>query len=151
MAALSNSALVYMFEPSETAEVSTFGRHRVGTVLDPTTSNFTSDDCSKSSGEGFNYSSILFPALMISLSSSHGYLLVRLVIRHLLQRAFWKGSKEERQAKDADAEVKQIYVRSLVESNDSADGMLEEEKSQDAAFWERDDGIYELQGISKEL
>jgi len=152
MAALSNSALVYMFEPNVTADVTAFGGRRVGTTLDPTasTANFTYDGCSKDSSGGFEFSSVLLPALMIALSSSHGYILARLVIRHILQRAFWKGSNEERQAKDADAEVKRVYIRSLGPESGEEE-MLEEERQQDATFWERDDGSYELQAISKEL
>jgi len=153
MAALTNSALVYMFEPRVTSEQSALGGQRVGTMLDATTieANSTSGESLKAAGM-FNYRSILLPALMIALSSSHAYILVRLVIRHLVRRVVWKGSKEERQAKESDVEVKRLYIRNLVSSTEGGDEeALSSEKSLDAAFWERDDGGSELQAITKDL
>lgn len=153
MAALSNSALVYMFEPRPMYDASAFGQQRVGTILDPAIAkdNETMYKCAKSNGVSATYNSIIMPALLIALSSSHAYLLARLVIRHLLQRAIWKGSKEWRQAKNADAEVKRLYIRNLVESKadveDLAKGVA---KTKRITFWDRDDGSYELQAVAKE-
>lgn len=151
MAALSNSALVYMFEPRLTPEQSTLGGQRVGTMLDATTAkaNATTAESLKAAG-AFNYRSILLPALMIALSSSHAYILVRLVIRHLIRRAVWKGSKEERQAKESDVEVKRLYIRNLVSSTPGIDDQTLSSDTPDAAFWERDDGGSELQAITKD-
>jgi anoctamin-10 len=153
MSALSNSALVYMFEPRVTSEHSTLGGQRVGTMLDATTANANATTAeSLKAASGFNYRSILLPALMIALSSSHAYILVRLVIRHLIRRAVWKGSKEERQAREADVEIKRLYIRSLVSSTESGQGQtLASEKTPDAAFWERDDGESELHAITKDM
>lgn len=153
MAALSNSALVYLFEPRLTSAQSGFGGRRFGTILDASSaSNNLTADASIESAVSFNFKSILLPALMVALSSSHAYLLARLLIRHLLRRAFWKGSKEERQAKEADAEVKRVYIRNLVSSSEGAEKEgLTQEKNEDTTFWGRDDGAYELQSITKEL
>jgi len=153
MSALSNSALVYMFEPRVTSEHSTLGGQRVGTMLDATTAsaNVTTAESLKAAS-GFNYRSILLPALMIALSSSHAYILVRLVIRHLIRRAVWKGSKEERQAREADIEIKRLYIRNLVSSTESGESQtLALEKTPDAVFWERDDGESELHAITKDM
>ena len=153
MAALTNSALVYMFEPRVTSEQSALGGQRVGTMLDATTveANSTSGESLKAAGV-FNYRSILLPAFMIALSSSHAYILARLVIRHLIRRAVWKGSKEERQAKESDVEVKRLYIRGLVSSTEDGDEKaLSSEKSLDATFWGRDDGGSELRAITKDL
>ena len=36
----------------------------------------------------------LFTALLIAIASEHGYILVRSLIRHILERAAWRGSAE---------------------------------------------------------
>jgi len=136
MAALSNSALVYLFEPRVTSIESAFGGRRVGTILD--TSSASSNlkaDASIESVISFNLTSILLPALMVALSSSHAYLLARLLVRHLLRRLFWKGSREERQAKEADADLKRVYIRNLVSSSgEIGTEALNQEKGGDLIF-----------------
>jgi len=156
MAALTNSALVYLFEPRSTTSKTLMGGHRVGTTLD---AEFTPSANVNETSTGifhdatsFGYQSLLVPSLLIALSSSHAYILARLFIRHLFIRMFWKGSPEERQATQADKEVKALYLRSLTEDvqTEVVNSQVKRDTDPHQLFWDRDDGADEIRAAIKE-
>jgi len=145
LSALSNSALIYLFRPSDQCKV-------VGTTLQHEHHRLST---STSSTE-----ELLFSALFVALAASHGYLVARLVIRHVLERLLWKGSKEEQEVERMDTVVKEEYLRHLgvadvtqdaanrvVEKLAARDGSIVDGEKDvgDKAFWEFDEAIDELQ------
>ncbi|THU94550.1 DUF590-domain-containing protein [Dendrothele bispora CBS 962.96] len=56
---------------------------------------------------------LLVMALLIGLAASHGYILVKAVISHVVERVMWKGSKEVRGLEEREREVKEVFLRSL--------------------------------------
>ena len=99
---------------------------------------------------------MLSSALLIALGASHGYILVRMLVRHTLERVLWRGSKEEREAERVETVVKEQYLRSLgvadvvnaegTAAGDGGSGMVGES----SAFWSHDEGLDELSRGTKE-
>lgn len=135
-AALSNSALVYLFRPTDHCKA-------VGTTLQ--------HQHPHTAGAGASTRQLLTSAAVVALAASHGYLVLRAVVRHVLERLMWKGSAEEREAERLETEVKQTYLRSIGVA-DVAEGSLTDSKmlrqngeaAEAEAFWERDEGLDEL-------
>jgi len=100
-----------------------------------------------STAEGVGFRGKLQTALLIALSSSHGYLLVRMMVHHGLYRLLWKGTDEERHAREADREVKRAYLQSLVGNSerDDSQGDVVNASSSNSGFWSRDEGMDEYQ------
>lgn len=101
------------------------------------------------------YTELVIPALLLALAASHGYLLVRVAVRHVLERLCWKGSAEETIAEQADRKVKEQYLRSLGLDKEENEGELEKkEESLDGldgtGFWTRDEGVDEIQKAVKD-
>jgi|SRR6267142_1615471 len=88
LSALTNSALVYLFHP------------RSGTVeTSPLSITHTQD--------------VLARALFIALAASHGYIVLRAAVRHVLERALWYGSPEKARLDASAREVKARYLQSV--------------------------------------
>lgn len=86
--------------------------------------------------------------MLLALSSSHAYILARVLIRHILTRLIWKGSSEEQTASAADRKVKMSYLQQLRKPEvDIAITVVGEEAT--SPFWERDEGVDELTRASK--
>ena len=100
--------------------------------------------------------------MLVALAASHGYMIVRVLIRHVLERLLWKGSKEEQEAERQETVVKVEYLKSLgvadvrEEKSDLAAKVggvetREEEVSDGVkAFWEFDEGLDEIQRVLKD-
>ena len=148
LGALTNSALVYLFRPRDQCKP-------LGTSL-----SHAHHHLSSSHGAPQEY---LMSALLIALGASHGYILLRMLVRHTLERMLWRGSKEEREAERVETVVKEQYLRSL----GVADVVSAEDKDKPAesptgerrapgpegefsAFWSRDEGLDELTRGTKE-
>ncbi|KAH8103893.1 DUF590-domain-containing protein [Cristinia sonorae] len=139
LAALTNSALVYLFRPSDHCKAV------VGTSLSHKHHYLSNSDSSTRE--------LLYTAMLVALAASHGYMLVRILIRHIVERVLWKGSKEEQEAERMDTAVKKEYLKSL----GVADVTKEMEKEKEVggggvvmsggekAFWEFDEGLQELE------
>lgn len=137
LAALTNSALVYLFRPADHCKV-------VGTTLQ--------HEHSRLVDAGASTSQLLTTAAVVALGASHGFLVLRSLVRHVLERLMWKGSKEERLAQRQETVVKQEYLKSIgfadVVQGSSGNlakttgGATEMEEGQ--AFWEHDEGLEEL-------
>ena len=52
-------------------------------------------------------------ALLIALAASHGYIVLRTIVRHVLERAMWYGSPEKARLDAAGREVKARYLQSV--------------------------------------
>ena len=137
LAALSNSALVYLFRPTDHCKV-------VGTTLQHHHTHL--------SDAGSSARQLLTSAAVVALAASHGYIVLRAVVRHVLERLMWKGSREEKEAERLETEVKQQYLRSMGIA-DVAEGNLADSKvlrqngeaaEAEGAFWEDDEGLEEL-------
>ena len=147
MAALTNSALVYLFRPSRFNQCKP-----VGTSLSHSHQHLSGPDASTQE--------LLGSALLIALGASHGYILLRVVVRHTLERVLWRGSAEEREAERAETIVKEQYLRSLgvaevVHGGEGAGaaegaGAGSGETGESAAFWSHDEGLDELSRGTKE-
>ena len=100
--------------------------------------------------------------MLVALAASHGYMIVRVLIRHVLERLLWKGSKEEKEAERQETVVKVEYLKNLgvadvrEEKSDLAAkvGSVEtrEEEVSDGvkAFWEFDEGLDEIHRALKD-
>ncbi|CAL1715387.1 unnamed protein product [Somion occarium] len=144
LAALTNSALVYLFRPSDQCKP-------VGTSLQHQHRHLSNTNSSTRE--------LLFSAMLVALAASHGYMVVRVIVRHVLERLLWKGSKEEKEAERMETVVKEQYLRSLGVAD------VREEKTDVAvatkadavdvsdgaeAFWEFDEGLDEIQRVLKD-
>jgi len=154
-AALTNSALVYLFRPSQqTVGGTEFDTsHSTYVVLPLNDTTLVSRAAAAASRP--EYAQLVVPALLIALSASHGYILTRLFIRHVLERVFWKGSKEEDASEESDRLVKEQYLRSLG-LDEAVDGSLSKDKDavqideDTMRFWNRDEGVDEIQKAIKD-
>lgn len=138
--ALTNSALVYIFRPQDGGPFSA----RFGTTL----------DAKGQPGSSTAWHTLIVPSLLVALSSSHGYLLARSIMRHLMDRAFWRGSDEERLLQNAQDEVKSFYLQQARDEEEMSDLAIAQltQGSQDIgqiAFWEQDEGLEELRRAAK--
>ncbi|THH32040.1 hypothetical protein EUX98_g2150 [Antrodiella citrinella] len=145
LAALTNSALVYLFRPSDHCKP-------LGTSLSYKHHRLANQDTSTRD--------LLFTAMLVALAASHGYMIVRVLVRHVLERLLWKGSKEEKEAERLETVVKKEYLKSLGVAEVAK--AVEEEKHHvgggsgkadgarvmsggEKAFWEFDEGLQELE------
>ena len=87
-------------------------------------------------------------ASLAALSSSHAFIAVRGIVRHILLRVFWERTPEQRQAEKLSKQVKEVYLRTV--QHDSEKPGVVEEESTDEGFWARDDARGELQRRLKE-
>jgi len=65
---------------------------------------------------------VLARTLFIALAASHGFILLRAVVRHVLERVMWYGSEEKKRLDDAAREVKAQYVQSIQRRDGGGDG-----------------------------
>jgi len=100
LSALTNSALVYLFRP-HTAALSATGT--AGTADVPGSMEF----------ERARMREVLARALFIALAASHGYIVLRTIVRHVLERAMWYRSPEKARLDAAGREVKERYLQSV--------------------------------------
>lgn len=75
-------------------------------------------------------------------------------MRHLMDRAFWRGSDEERLLQNAQDEVKSFYLQQARDEEEMSDLAIAQltQGSQDIgqiAFWEQDEGLEELRRAAK--
>lgn len=168
LGALTNSALVYLFSPSLLPSTSTvistpdMSEFTVETLINKT--NPADQDIS---GVSFSATAdLLMKAALVALLASHGFILVRLVIRHIVDRVFWRGSKE---LEERETEIRRAREGELKGNNNgskiggekvlierevlsgktvSADEVTGEVDQMH--FWEHDEGVDEIRRISKE-
>ncbi|CAG7851734.1 Uncharacterized protein C691.05c [Serendipita indica DSM 11827] len=130
LAALINSALVYLFRPSESKGFfhSIFHQHHTVSSGGPLETLETS----------------IVPAILIALSASHGYIILRAVTRHILERALWKGCPEAKEGEQKERIVKQKYLQNATSTLSSSGQREKREVSADGLLWQ-EDGKAELE------
>ncbi|KZT70878.1 DUF590-domain-containing protein [Daedalea quercina L-15889] len=140
LAFLTNSALVYLFRPLDHCKA-------IGTSLDHNHSHLASRNASPRE--------ILGAALLVALGASHGYFVVCITVRHVLERLMWRGTTEEREAESVETAVKEEYLKSLGVADVASAGVGEiaeaDAKEGEAdPFWSYDEGLDELSRETKE-
>ena len=150
LAALTNSALVYLFRDGATANN---GNH---TMLDININNTTNlPENNSGNGNGVK-SDLLFKAVVIALAASHGYIVVRGLVRHLLEKIVWAGCKEIEEVERRSREVKARYLESggVGESGGGegvdVDGGSVPQEEEGKAFWGYDEGLDEIRRAIKD-
>lgn len=169
LGALTNSALVYLFSPqllpdhhvritNSTLSDDTIYK-ALGTQV-PSAGNVITSSLSPSSMLSA-MNGLLLKAILVSLVASHGFLLVRELIRHIVEKIFWRGSGEVEERIKEERNVKAKFLSGLTgvemggsgSSNvrvNSAETGEKEEDEDEMGFWEHDEGLEEIQRISKE-
>jgi hypothetical protein len=89
------------------------------------------------------------PSLLVALSSSYGYLLARDLIRHIMKRAIWEVSPENKQLEASQSEIKTLFLKKMNDQlvDDDANTrktQLGSDSIGDDVFWTHDEGIEEL-------
>jgi len=174
LSALTNSALVYLFCPSSQAKCDP-------THLDKVHQHLFSV---KGAGEADAYSAtreLLMTALLIALVASHGYLVVRVVVRHIIEMVFWKRSAEVKEREREDRDLKEKFLAQFVRCEGEGEVLpgrpndITNSKVGEGAvmvdkpsgpidlpvpplvpegvigFWDHDEGLDEISRVSKEV
>ncbi|KAF8074650.1 calcium-activated chloride channel-domain-containing protein [Lyophyllum atratum] len=169
LAALTNSALVYLFCPRSQSHCSATPSAHM-TQLDNVHKHLFSASGALPPDGGADAGivatrELLFTALLIALVASHGYIVLRTVVRHVVERVFWKGSEEVKQREQKDREIKEKFLKGfLIEEERTRDASAREDEGAGEArdedgldpgpvngFWEHDEGLEEISRVSKEV
>ncbi|KAG2126233.1 calcium-activated chloride channel-domain-containing protein [Suillus clintonianus] len=145
LSALTNSALVYLFRPPQQ-------EHELGTAMNANVTE-ESQHLNHHRPNGLAATrELLMSALLIAMLASHGYLVMRVVVRHLLNRAIWIGSKEMKEAEHVEREMKEKYLSSLGQCVPGENVILEmsDEKDEWANFWTIDEGMDDIGKMVKD-
>lgn len=114
--ALINSALVYLFyHPSSTTALSNTAAFSSDNSTNTTTNAGDVEFLAESMSTSFlsTLRSALLPACFIALSTSHAFILVRYFIRHILERAVWRGSPEDVKLARSEKDVKRMWLKDI--------------------------------------
>ncbi|KAG8896209.1 hypothetical protein FRC00_006289 [Tulasnella sp. 408] len=95
--ALVNSALVYLFYRGSTNPV-----RDAEFIAEPLSTSFER-----------TLRAAIFPAALIALSTSHGWLVFRAIIRHILVRAVWRGSEGAVKLAKCEKDVKKGWLKTV--------------------------------------
>lgn len=148
LGALTNSALVYLFSP-ELFKASAVPLGASGVDGN----NEGAYDAMKK---------LLVKAVFVAMIASHGYIILRAVVRHVVERIWWKGCKEVQDREREERAMKQkflegtgtsIYAKKGASGPEKQRGSSAERelKAEDkAGFWAHDEGIDEIQRLVKE-
>lgn len=168
LGALTNSALVYLFSPQLLPHINNSSSFPSETSLrDTDPSLFTSTSGALPSATSSTLSAtkeLLLKAILVSLIASHGFILLRALIRHIVEMVFWTGSGEVEEKEKEERNVKTKFSSGLgmdlggskvaVDStmSGSVGGVVPEGagESDSMGFWDHDEGLEEIQRISKE-
>ncbi|KAF8195000.1 calcium-activated chloride channel-domain-containing protein [Pholiota molesta] len=101
---------------------------------------------------------LLLKAVLVALLASHGFLLLRTCIRHVVEKVFWRGSGEVEERERKDREVKLQFLKGsgvqlsgeVVVEREAVGGGAQQDAADEMGFWEHDEGVDEIQRISKE-
>lgn len=105
LSALTNSALVYLFHPQGRATNTSTIRTSAAAAAVPAADHVEIQRA--------DMQEVLARTLFIALAASHGFILLRALVRHVLEHVMWYGSEEKKRLDDAAREVKEQYVRSI--------------------------------------
>jgi len=165
LGALTNAALVFLFNPhtgtfasstshSLNANQSTNQFNATNAAAFPSSSEEPKIPLTSNDGLYATATPIMMTALLVALASSHAYLFFRAGVRHVLERALWRGSKEEEMVESAEREVKDAWLgehpvsSSSVEMRDGENGNGGDGAA--VTFWV-DQGLGLIESASKTL
>jgi hypothetical protein len=157
LGALTNSALVYLFSPEILKTSATSGTEKIiqakEHLVDVTGAN--------SSGmwgvDGSSYEAtkaLLVKAVLVALAASHGYLILRVIVRHVVEKIWWKGGKEVQEREREERTMKEKFLETAGAGAGSV--VLPEDKTKvpetedKMGFWEHDEGVDEIKRLVKE-
>ncbi|KAL5513194.1 hypothetical protein ACEPAH_3592 [Sanghuangporus vaninii] len=174
LSALTNAALVYLFRPDYITPSSSPETTVTGSAihLSQSTSS-TPPDVNPTFHINANtaHYTLLLPLVLVALGASHLHTLTRFLVRHVLERALWKGSEAEREVERGEREVKGWYLRSLgvddvegekvalgredrkevmVEGKVGGGGKGVVDPEDGTGFWLRDEGMDEVKRAVKD-
>ena len=132
LSTLTNSALVYLFRDGATQNGNSM-KHDTNYIVPE-----SSVSCNGVKRD------LLFKALLIALAASHGYIIVRAVVRHLLEKIIWVGCKENKEAERDMREVKEQYLKGIGTVDEGSEGVEGVEEEEGKAFWDYDEGLDEI-------
>jgi anoctamin-10 len=138
LSALTNSALVYLFHPTAAAAVG------LRAPLSTATTTVAGVEVERAP----QIRDVVVRALFIALAASHGYIILRAAVRHVLERVLWIGSAEKAHMDDATREVKERHFQS-VQHLSEGEVSLPAPPPEDL-FWQFDEGIDEIRKGIKE-
>lgn len=155
LGALTNSALVYLFSPQLLKS----------SPLPSTLNDGLTQDGEESNKEE-TYTAmkeLVVKAILVALVASHGYLILRAVVRHIVERIWWKGSKEVQMSEREERLMKERFLEGAGagvgglsnSSNSVGDGDLRGEEvrlevEDLMGFWDHDEGVEEINRLVKE-
>ncbi|KIY63984.1 DUF590-domain-containing protein [Cylindrobasidium torrendii FP15055 ss-10] len=144
LAAVINTSLVYLFCPrsqDHCSKPSSIDRVHARLFAVAGTGDIGEDSLSDTV-------ELLKMAALIAFAASHGYLLLRAGIRHLMERAVYKESKVVKDMEREGRSVKESFLKSVSGSPTKEVHGVQEVNTE--AFWAHDEGLEEIQRISKE-
>ncbi|KAG6849673.1 hypothetical protein H0H93_006389 [Arthromyces matolae] len=166
LAALTNSALVYLFCPRSQVTCSATP-NTYASQLDKVNLHLFSG-----TEEGLSATKeMLMTALLIALAASHGYFFLRILVRHVIERIVWKGSEESKGRDKDEREIKSKFwqgflvhaerdTQAAMSNAESSEHVAQDKKPQVtpdvdsntlAGFWDNDEGLEEISRICKEV
>lgn len=165
LGALTNSALVYLFSPEllkssalpSTVNVLQAKEH----LVDASDGNSDTWGVDGSSEATYNATKeLLVKAVLVALVASHGYLILRVIVRHVVERIWWKGSREVQEREREERIMKERFLEGA--GAGGGKGVLEPEEKiklpvetgpeaeDKMGFWEHDEGVDEIKRLVKE-
>jgi len=155
LGALTNSALVYLFSPEsfQNSSSPSTGVNSLGTL------SVNGDD----QETYIAMKELLFKAVFVATMASHGYIILRVIVRHIVEKIWWKGSLEVQEREKEERAMKEKFldgiggvVNTTTKRHSNPKEPVEhqtevESEIQDKiGFWEVDEGIDEIQRLVKE-
>jgi hypothetical protein len=137
LGALTNSALVYLFRPIAP------GLRTVVRTDHPHTMHALAVD-------KLDTQKLLVTALLIALGASHGYLALRAVVKHVIERAFWHSSSEVAGRGKLERSIKVTYLRSMTANEAKSAQQVANGSNEGSKFWGFDEGLEEIQRTVKD-
>lgn len=153
LSALTNTSLVYLFCPRSQNQCSDRNLHP--SSIDKVHARLFTAAGTGTVGEGSvdDTVELLKTALLIAFAASHGFMLLQSAVRHVVERAVYKESEEVKDREREDREIKESFLRGVVMKDDvkgAAAKAMREADVDDDVFWGHDEGVQEIQRISKE-
>jgi len=142
LGALINAALIYLFNP------------HYGTFPSLSSNSLNATGIHDESQTSpipvvWNRDTIMVTALLIALASSHAYISLRAVVRHILERVMWKGSQEEKSLEELRAKMREEWLKEHGAMASIGDGdFVGGAKASGSSFWE-DEGLVEIRNAVK--
>lgn len=98
---------------------------------------------------------LLRSAFLVALLASHLYFVLRGAVRHALELAIWRGSKEMKEAERVEREIKEKYLAQCLTTPlrgqlDSQSSIAAQDKDNWASFWATDEGLEEIRKSEKD-